>query len=167
MCVKENKKISLSSKFKEINELINNIDLFEKYSLKNKDADDKKNQLFSNEPPFDLVIKVLYILINKEINSNIYYEFSRKNLMNKNIVSKVDVFIPELKKYYLKCKHKKYLENLDEKKVITIFRQILRPYNYNISTIEKYDNAEKYLLYTIEKKKDLTLKKINSVVNFD
>lgn len=167
MCGKENKKISLYSKFKEINELINNIDLFEKYSLKNKDADDKKNQLFSNEPPFDLVIKVLYILINKEINSNIYYEFSRKNLMNKNIVSKVDVFIPELKKYYLKCKHKKYLENLDEKKVITIFRQILRPYNYNISTIEKYDNAEKYLLYTIEKKKDLTLKKINSVVNFD
>ncbi len=73
-----------------------------------------------------------------------------------------------MKKYYLKCKHAKYLENIDEKKYITILRQIMRPYNYSIKAYEKYNNGEKYLLYVIIKnKEDNKLKKINSVISFD
>ena len=105
-------------------------------------------------------------MINKELNDNIYFEFSRKNLLNKKVIEKINDFIPELKKYYLKCKHKKYLEDLNEKKIITIFRQILRPYNYTITAYEKYNNGEKYLLYVI-KKKIKCIKKIDSVINFD
>ena len=156
------------NKFKEINDIIKNI-----YSLEDilKDTVDinfyLNNQLFTKEiPPINFVNKILGIMINKELNDNIYFEFSRKNLLNKKVIEKINDFIPELKKYYLKCKHKKYLEDLNEKKIITIFRQILRPYNYTITAYEKYNNGEKYLLYVI-KKKIKCIKKIDSVINFD
>ena len=31
----------------------------------------------------------------------------------------------------------------------------------------EYDNGEKYLLYVLEKKKSITIKKIDSTINFD
>ena len=168
-CVKESKKKYNFNKFREINNLLINIDSFDKYSLNNNLETNKlKNQLFSKEyPPFALIKEIFYKIINKELNDEIYYEFSRKNLLNKNIIEKINEFIPELKKYYLKCKHKKYLENLNEKKIITLFRQLLKPYHFSIDSTEKYNNGEKFLLYTIEKKKNLNFKKINSVINFD
>jgi len=163
-CVKDNKKKSLFDKFKEINTLVQNIDLFNKY----KKIPIKKNQLFScNPPPFELVNKILYELIQKELNDNVYYEFSRNYLFNKKIIDKIEIFIPELKIYYLKCKHKKYLENFNEKKLITLFRQLIKPYDFTIKSIEKYNNGKKYLLYIIEKNKKLSFKKIDSFINFD
>lgn len=162
----QNKKIK--NEFQEIDNIINNIDSFEKYILKENIEINIKNQLFIKEKiPFDLVKKILNLIINKELNDNIYFEFSIKHLMNRKILEKFILFIPELKKYYLKCKHEKYLEELNEKKIITILRQLLRIYNFTINSIEKYDNGEKYLLYIIEKKKKLMLKKIDSVINFD
>ena len=146
---------SIINKFKDINNLISNFYSFEKYILKDDLQISLKNQLFSKEiPPIELVNKILNTIINKDLNENIYFEFSRKNLVNKKVLDKFNLFIPELKKYYLKCKHNKYLENLDEKKMITIFRQILRPYDYIITAFEKYNNGEKYLLYIIKKKKN-------------
>jgi hypothetical protein len=59
------------------------------------------------------------------------------------------------------------LENLNEKKLITLLRQILRLYDFTINSIEKYNNGEKFLLYIIEKKKSIALKKISSLINFD
>ena len=163
-CVK--KKISNFEKFREINNIIDNIDLFDNYILKKNIS--KKNQLFSKEPPpFELVKKIIYVLINKELNKNIYFEFSKKNLVLKKIIEKIGEYVVILKEYYLKCKHEKYLENLNEKKIITLFRQILRPYDYLITSYEKYDNGEKYLLYILEKKKSITIKKIDSTINFD
>ena len=178
-CVKKNKKIYLSNDdkndknlcFRDINSLILNIDSFEKYYLKSP-KNDYSNQLFSKEPPnFDLVNNILFLLTNKDLNDITYYEFSRKILLNKNIIENIQEYIPELKKYYLKCKHEKYLENLTEKKIITLFRQILRKYEYSIHAVEKYNNGRKYLLYTLEKNKSLNelsgLKKINSIISFD
>ena len=59
------------------------------------------------------------------------------------------------------------MEKLTEKKVITLLRQLLRTNNFELKSKEKYDNGKKYLLYTIIKKKNKYLKKINSVMNFD
>jgi len=152
--------------FKEINNLITNINLF---SVCNKISPKrKKDQLFSKDPPpIELISDIFSKLLNKDINDNIYYEFSKKNIKDKNIAFALNEFIPELKKYYLKCKHKKYLENLNEKKIITLFRQILRPHNISLIAVEKYNNGEKYLLYIIKRKKIGILKKIDSTINFD
>ena len=153
-----------NQKFKDINNLINNIDSFEKYSIN----ENKLNQLFSKEPPpFDLVKDIIFSLFNKELDNSLYYEFTIKSLVNKKSVLKMEEYIIQLKKYYLKCKYSKYLENVNEKKLITILRQILKPYDFSVNSVEKYNNGEKFLLYTIEKKKDLYIKKINSLINFD
>jgi len=152
-----------NQKFKDISSLTN-IDSFEKYSIN----DNKVNQLFSKEcPSFDLVKEIIYTLFNKELNDSIYYEFTVKNLVNKKSVLIIEQYIEHLKKYYLKCKYSKYLENLNEKKLITLLRQILKPFDFSVNSIEKYNNGEKFLLYTIEKKKNLYIKKINSFINFD
>jgi hypothetical protein len=164
--VKNNKKNILVNKFRKINNLILNIDSFNKYSFNNND--NIKNQLFIKDPPpYDLVNNIINNILNKELNDNIHYEFSKKNLKNKNAVEKIIFYIEDLKKYYLKCKHEKYLENLNEKKLITLFRQILKPYDYSLKSYEKYENGEKYLLYIIEKKKKINLKKISSIISFD
>jgi hypothetical protein len=158
-------------KFKEISDIIDNIDSFEDYTFNTNNT--KPNQLFSREyPPFELVNDIILLITNKQLDYNIYYEFTIKNLVNKNILSKINNYIVELKKYYLKCKHSKYLDNLNEKKLITLLRQILRPYEYIINSIEKYNNSQKFLLYIIEKKHNNNnnnkgLKKINSIMEFD
>ena len=127
------------------------------------------NQLFSKKyPPFDLVRKVVSLLTNTTILTNdIHYEFTLKLMTEKKIIERIEPYIIELKQYYLKCKHEKYLENLNEKKVVTILRQILRPYDYTIKTYEKYNNGKKYLLYILFKDKGSKLKKINSIISFD
>jgi len=159
----EIKKTENIQKFKDIN-LTNKIDSFERYSIN----ENKINQLFSKEPPsFELVKEIIFSLFNKELNDSIYYEFTVKSLVNKKSVLKIEEYIAELKKYYLKCKHNKYLENINEKKLITLLRQILKLYDFSVDSVEKYNNGEKFLLYTIEKKKDLYIKKINSFINFD
>jgi hypothetical protein len=162
-----NKKSTYSKKFKEIDLIIESIDSFEKYNFIKK-KENKINQLFSKEqPPFELVQEILHVLINKNLNDYTHYEFTIKSLMNKNIIPKIEEYIPELKKYYLKCKYNKYLENLTEKKIITLFRQILKKYNFSINTLEKYNNGEKYLLYILEKNQIVGIKKISSLINFD
>jgi len=156
-------------KFKELENMNDFFESFDKYILGVSFEKEDKNQLFSKEyPPFFLVNQIMHLLLNKDLEDTVYFEFSRSIIKNKNILQMMKVqYVNELKKYYLKCKHNKYLENLNEKKLITIYRQILRPYNYLIKAFEKYNNSKKYLLYVIEKKKDLKLKKINSIMSFD
>lgn len=173
-CVKIVKKKSRIVNFKEIDTHIFNIDSFDKYYLKSPSVE-ITNQLFSKEfPPFELVNNILFLLLNKDLNNVTYYEFSRKTIFNKSIIKNIQIFIPELKKYYLKCKHEKYLEGLNEKKIITLFRQILRKYEFSIDAVEKYNNGQKYLLYILQKKKlfnsifdNTPLKKVESIINFD
>jgi hypothetical protein len=155
------------NKFKDLTELFTNFKSFEDIT-NNEDKQNYKNQLFAKiNPPFDLVKKILGLLINYPFD-DLHYEFTKKIIIEKKVLDKIGPYIEELKKYYLKCKHAKYLENIDEKKYITILRQIMRPYNYSIKAYEKYNNGEKYLLYVIIKnKEDNKLKKINSVISFD
>lgn len=168
MCTKDNKNNKLLVKFKEINNLIDNIDSFDKYTFNNNIENNKTDQLFSKDKiPFDVVNKIIFSLINKNLTDDIYFEFTIKSLIKKVIVEKMKEFIPELKQYYLKCKHDKYLENLNEKKIITILRQILRLYDFSINSFEKYNNGEKFLLYVLQKNKSIGIKKISSLINFD
>ena len=158
----------MKNKFKDLSKLFTSFEAFEDITINNEEKYNLKNQLFAKiNPPFDLVKKIVGLLINYPFE-DIYYEFTKKIINEKKVIEKIEPYIEELKKYYLKCKHSKYLENIDEKKYITILRQILRPYNYCIKAYEKYNNGEKYLLYVIMKNKEENkLKKINSIISFD
>ena len=55
----------------------------------------------------------------------------------------------ELLRYYIPCKAKKYLTDLNEKKCITILRQFLKMQNHTLMSKEKYVNGKKILFYQV------------------
>ena len=163
-----------NTRFRDIEEIINSIQDIQQDFLdiqsKIQNPIIKKNQLFSKKiPTFCFVKELLSLITPVDLDTNINFQFTISTINQKNIVKIIEKdYIFELEKLYLKCKHEKYLHHLNEKKVITIFRQLLKCYDYFITTKEKYNNGKKYLLYTIQKKKGETcLKKINSIMNFD
>ena len=123
------------------------------------------NQLFKIIPPIEYVEKIVKLFGPSSIDNN--YQFSLQNLKNKNILEKILEEKEELKKYYINCKYKKYIENLTYKRLITILRQLLRYHNYIIKSTEKYSNGTKYLLYHIEKNNTKVKKDYGLVMNFD
>ena len=150
--------------FQDIDKYLNSIVLFDENLLKKENI---KNQLFREEVSYDFVIDFINKLFNIELNNSINYSFSKKTLITKNIKNIINENLEKLKKIYIKCKHKIYLENLNEKKIITLIRQLLRTHNFDLKAKEKYENGKKYLLYTISKKVENNIKKINSIINFD
>ena len=54
-----------------------------------------------------------------------------------------------MEKYYIPCKSKKYLKDLNEKKCITLLRQFLKVHNFTLMSKEKYVNGKKYLFYQV------------------
>ena len=152
--------------FEEINKYLDNIILFDDIIVKKNN--DIKNQLFRENVSFDFLKKFIVNCFNIELNNSTYYSFSKKTISGKKIIDIINKNMEQLKKYYIKCKHKIYLEQLNEKKIITLLRQLLRVHDFDLKAKEKYENGKKYLLYTISKKKiNDNLKKINSIINFD
>jgi len=151
--------------FEDIDKYLDSIILFDESSLKKKE--NIKNQLFREDISLEFVIDFIHKLFQIELNTTINYSFSKKTLTTKNIKNVINENMEILKKIYIKCKHKIYLENLNEKKIITLIRQLLRIHKYDLKAKEKYENGKKYLLYTISKKFENNMKKINSTINFD
>ena len=151
--------------FEDIDKYLDSIILFDESSLKKKE--NIKNQLFREDISLEFVIDFIHKLFQIELNTTINYSFSKKTLITKNIKNIINENMEILKKIYIKCKHKIYLENLNEKKIITLIRQLLRIHKYDLKAKEKYENGKKYLLYTISKKFENNMKKINSTINFD
>lgn len=154
--------------FEEISTYLDNIILFDDTAIKKNVQ--IKNQLFREDIDFSFLLNLINECFNIELNDSTNYSFSKKIIINKNIVTIIDNKIDFLKKYYIKCKHKIYLENLNEKKIITLLRQLLKTHDFDLKAKEKYENGKKYLLYTISKKiiyNSITLKRVNSLINFD
>ena len=161
-------KLSMNAKLNDISLFLTNIVSLDEYTSSLKDNDiEKKDQLFRKNVDFLFLKNIFLHLFEIELDDNINYNFSKNTIITRNIISKIENYIEEIKKYYIICKQKIYMEKLNEKKVITLLRQLLRTNNFELKSKEKYDNGKKYLLYTITKKKNKYLKKINSVMNFD
>ena len=158
----------MNTKLNDISFFLTNIVSLDDYTSSLKEnKDEKKDQLFRKPIDFLFLKKIFNNLFEIELDDNINYNFSKSTLISRNIISKIKNHLEEIKKYYIICKQKIYLEDLNEKKIITLLRQLLRTNNFELKSKEKYDNGKKYLLYTITKKKYKYLKKINSIMNFD
>jgi hypothetical protein len=121
-----------------------------------------KDQLFKNKPDFNLVTNIIKLFGLLDINDiNL---FTKQNLIDLDTISKMHEYIPKLKEFYLPCKSKLYLTGLDEKKCITILRQLLKQYNYNILAKEKTIKSVKYNFYQIIQ---FSNKKINTELTND
>ena len=107
-----------------------------------------KNQLFRISPELQFTESLLQLFGIKDINDN--HSFTRNNLNDLKTVDKMNQKIGELTKYYIPCKAKKYLDDLNEKKCITILRQFLKIHNYTLISKEKYMKGKKQLFYQVD-----------------
>tara|TARA_B100000214_G_scaffold314973_1_gene248059 strand:+ start:232 stop:621 length:390 start_codon:yes stop_codon:yes gene_type:complete len=106
-----------------------------------------KNQLFRISPDIPITENILQLFGIKDINDN--HSFTRENLIDLKTVEKMDELSKELFKYYIPCKSKIYLVELNEKKCITILRQFLKVNNYTLISKEKYIKGNKQLFYQV------------------
>jgi hypothetical protein len=111
----------------------------------------KKYQLFQEIPELPFVVKIINCFNIKDFNDT--REFTKKDLEDFKTLNKVEDLIPELVIYYLPCKYKMFLMDLTLQKCITILRQMLRIYNYNLNKKENVINKKKIIYYSIQKNK--------------
>ena len=128
------------------------------------------NQLFCKRPD-DHILKVLLDCFKLE-NIEDTTIFTKKDLFEYGTVEKLNSNKAEFEKYYLPCKGKKYLNDLNEKKAMTVLKQIVKTFNYYVFSKEKYIDGEKFITYQIvpvDQKNILKLKKKDEkyIVTFD
>ena len=128
------------------------------------------NQLFCKRPDDHLLGIVMKCFDLENIEDNKI--FTKKDLNQFGTVDKLNLNKSEFEKYYLPCKAKKYLSNLNEKKSMTILKQIVKTFNYYVFSKEKYIEGQKFITYQIvpiDQKSILKLKKKDEkyIVTFD
>ena len=106
-----------------------------------------KDQLFKNKPELNLVIEIIR-LFGLENFDDIQL-FTKQNMIELNTVEKMKDYIPKLQDFYLPCKSKIYLQDLNERKCINILRQLLKQYNHTLISKEKYIKSIKYNFHQI------------------
>jgi len=130
-----------------------------------------KNQLFSFVPELNVVDKLLsYFGLEDGIKDK--NSFNKLNMKELETVKKIEGFKGELRKYYIPCKARVYLDVIDEKKCITILRQFIKTHGYTLVSSDKSINGNKIKLYRlIETDNSKQLKKSPSqgeiLVSFD
>lgn len=108
----------------------------------------KINQLFIEQVPVDLINKMLNCIPLDSLNDKQF--FTKYTLITNKTVEKFETeVIDKLFPYYLPCKSKIYLTNMNEKKFITILKQCIKLYGYKILSIEKNKCNKKQIYYTI------------------
>ena len=107
-----------------------------------------KSQLFRRNPDRYIINDLMVIFNIKSLDDEDFY-FTKQDLTNLNIIDKMNNIKDKLQIYYLPCKAKVYLNDLKEKKCITILRQFLKYIDYNLKLKEKYIKGKKNYLYHI------------------
>lgn len=107
-----------------------------------------KNQLFSCVPELNVVDKLLsYFGLEDGINDK--NSFNKLNMKELDTVKKIDEYKGELRKYYIPCKARVYLDVIDERKCITILRQFIKTHGYTLVSSDKSINGNKIKLYRL------------------
>ena len=131
----------------------------------------KINQLFVKKIDIDVLMKLLSCFGLENLNDRKF--FSKYDLLQQNTVAKLNALKPELEEYYLPCKARIYLDNITEKRGLTVLKQVLRLHNYYLLSRERNFNQKKVIFYQLVNDKDKTrpqkMKHYNviNVVHFD
>ena len=112
----------------------------------------KINQLFTKKVDTEIVLKLLECFGIHDFNEK--KTFCKYDLMQNNTVQKVNALKPELESFYLPCKARVYLEDMTEKREITVLKQILRLHGYYLASKEKNINNKKIIFYQMINEKD-------------
>ena len=114
------------------------------------------NQLFKIIPDVKIVQEILdaFGLDNLEDTRL----FTKEHMNDINTVEQLRELNDKLNEYYLPCKSKKYLVNLDEKKCITVLRQFIKIHEYKCIGMEKSVKGRKKMTYRLIYSKEDYLK---------
>ena len=125
------------------------------------------NQLFSQKPNEVIISKILGCFGLKNLEDNKI--FTRKDLKEAQVLENLEKIKEDISVFYLPCKRKIYLENLNFKKSITVLRQFIKCYDYSCFSKEKYIQGEKMIEYHLfcTFKKEETNKEDKCIISFD
>lgn len=112
----------------------------------------KINQLFVKKVETDVVLELLKCFGIEDLNDKKL--FSRSDLVQHNTLEKMHSMKSDLERYYLPCKAKMYLDSINEKRAITILKQVLRLHGYYLISREKNMNNKKIIFYQLINEKD-------------
>lgn len=108
----------------------------------------KINQLFRKHVDLDMVAQVLDCFNLTSFSDR--RMFSKNDLLHFQTIEKIELLKLQLADYYLPCKAKVYLDNINENRAITILKQILRLYDQHLVSKEKNINNKKIIFYQIQ-----------------
>jgi hypothetical protein len=126
-----------------------------------------KNQLFKEYPSKDLSLNIINAFGLKDFNDD--RSFTKDDILRLNTIQEINKLKDELMKYYLPCKQRTYLNDLNTKNVITILRHVCKCYGYCIISTEKHVKKQKLIIYKIIKISDKEYKPLyeENVINKD
>ena len=125
------------------------------------------NQLFRKRPTSEGIIPILALYNLSSLDDQ--KSFTKKDLHQFETVKKIGDNLALFEDIYLPCKAKIYLTDLTEKKCVTILRQILKLFKYNLKSTEKYIQGEKMIEYHVycTFKKEETNVEDKCIISFD
>lgn len=106
-----------------------------------------KDQLFKVHPDKNITLQLLSFFGITNFNDN--HAFTKNNLIELRTVEKMNDILSTLETYYIPCKANKYLQDINDKKCITILRQFLKKNKYTLMSKEKYIQGKKHLFYQV------------------
>jgi len=106
-----------------------------------------KNQLFKNIPDLQIIQSILSAFGLDDIDDARL--FTKEHMIDVDTVTKLSELSETLKEYYLPCKSRKYLTDLNEKKCITILRQFIKIHHYKCIGMEKSVKGNKTMTYRL------------------
>ena len=106
------------------------------------------NQLFKIIPDRNIIIELLNLFGIQDFNDNRY--FTKQDMIDLKTINNITSIIDKLKDYYLPCKSKIFLNNLNQNRCITILRQFLKTHNYTIKTKKKLVKGIQFNTYSID-----------------
>lgn len=122
-------------------------------------------QLFCEMPTEEFMIQLLNCYGVQNLSDQ--HDFTKNDLTELKTVDKLNDLIPELIMYYLPCKGKIYLNDINEKRSITILAQFLKLFDYRLMREEKIINKKKIIFYHIQKLEDSKLHILRNINNYE
>lgn len=107
----------------------------------------RKHIFFKKTPDKVLLERLLLCFGIEHFGQNV--SFTKEHLVKINTLDKVLNLVEELRSYYIPCKAKLYLEDLNVQKCITVLRQILKLHSCYIMSIQKMKFGVKSVYYTV------------------
>lgn len=107
----------------------------------------KINQLFNKSIPEDVALRVLRCFGLAGFDDR--RMFSKFDIDNYDTVRLMNGMMNELSQYYMPCKARTYLTNINNKKCVTILKQIIRLYGYTLMSRERNVHGKKVIFYQI------------------